>query len=1166
MVSRRRQMPLIAQSLWVTWFCRTEHCKPSGSAARESKAFDSEFQSNSAGSCTPFPFGDWQLSCAALWRLCVFGFAICVCNTTVLRAAEIDVPQVDATHAIHVNAETYASVQRGSYDVLAFEGRCELKQGKLVARADEITLWIERDRVLNAEFPGKIICYLNGNATVDWGDGKRLSDHRWTGRLFSIHAVSVDSGREVVRYDIPNLDWNREPQAFRLTQFSRPGEAQGQVLVAPPLLGPTGTSSVPAAANVQAGPNIPSMGGVPWNPNPGSNAAYTGPQSSALLPPGGLVIPNDGTNPYPAAGLQPESVAPPLASSPGAGIASGVAAPPFPSANPAARQSIQTVRQPPQRDPFEAKAVDFRPKKGGEISIGYDEERGESVFQILGGFRLVVEGVRVVQDDGSIEDFGTVSIEADNAVAWIRSDGPVNPMDISSSPDRPVELYLEGNIVFYQGNRVIYAERMYYNVSSEYGMILSAEVLTPVPQYQGLLRLKADVLQQRNSKSFMAYGAAVTSSQLGVPRYWLQSGEVEFTDDRDETQNSAFSQFDDRRPTNMEVASRSNSVFIGGVPVFWWPTFKTDLREPTSYLSSVKFRNDTIFGFQTFAEWNVYELLGIDGPEGSTLRLSTDYLSDRGPALGFRFDYDRPTTMLFGAPGYGTTDAWFIKDSGTDFLGVGRIGLQPEEEYRGRVHSQHRFFFSPNFEVLAESGWISDRDFLEQYFEQEWEQQKDFTTALRARRYNGVRMLDVFGQPRINDFFTETEWLPRIDQYWIGQDLLGGRLTWSAHNHVGYGHQRVGTTPIDPGQAAQTTMLPWESDSEGIRALTRQELSMPFSLGAAKVVPFVSGEAGFWNEDVNQDDVVRLTGQAGVRTSLPMWSVNPNVDSRLFDLRGLAHKMTFESEFFYADSSEDLSRFPLYDPLDDNAQEHFRKRFALSTFGGVIPPEFDERSFALRSGLQRWVTAGSKEVVDDMSQLRLGINNRWQTKRGVPGRERIVDLVSLDADFIYFPRAERDNFGEDTGAFRYDFRYHVGDRLTVLSDGYFDVFSQGLKTVSAGAMMSRPGRGDLYVGMLSIEGPVSANVLNGYLNYRLNEKWIVSSGAAFDFGSTGNIGQNLFLTRIGESALVQVGMQIDHLRDNVSFAFNIEPRFLPGGRLGGIGGQLIPPAGLYGVE
>lgn len=427
-------------------------------------------------------------------------------------------------------------------------------------------------------------------------------------------------------------------------------------------------------------------------------------------------------------------------------------------------------------------------------------------------------------------------------------------------------------------------------------------------------------------------------------------------------------------------------------------------------------------------------------------------------------------------------------------------------------------------------------------------------------------MFDLFGQARVNDFFTESEWLPRLDHYWIGQNLLGDRLTWNAYNTIGYAHQRVATAPVDPGQAAQTTTLPWESDSEGIRAITRQELSMPVSLGAFKVVPFISGEAGFWNEDVNGNDVTRLTGQAGVRSSLPMWSVNPNVDSRLFDLRGLAHKMTLESEFFYADSNRDLDQFPLYDPLDDNAQEHFRKRFVLSTFGGALPDEFDERRYALRSGMQRWVTASSPEVVDDMSQVRVGVNNRWQTKRGIPGRERIVDLISLDADFTFFPKADRDNFGEDVGALTYDFRYHVGDRLTLLSDGYFDVFSQGLKTVSAGARMSRPGRGDLYVGMLSIEGPISANILNGYINYRLNEKWILTSGAAFDFGETGNIGQNISLTRVGESALVQVGLLVDHLRDNVQFTFNIEPRFLPSGRIGLLGGELVPPSGLFGVE
>jgi hypothetical protein len=177
-----------------------------------------------------------------------------------------------------------------------------------------------------------------------------------------------------------------------------------------------------------------------------------------------------------------------------------------------------------------------------------------------------------------------------------------------------------------------------------------------------------------------------------------------------------------------------------------------------------------------------------------------------------------------------------------------------------------------------------------------------------------------------------------------------------------------------------------------------------------------------------------------------------------------------------------------------------------------------------------------------------------------------VDVVALDVDFTVFPKADRDNFGEEVGVIDYDFRYHVGDRLTVLSDGYFDVFSQGLKMISLGTLISRPGRGDAYIGLLSIEGPISANVLNGYTNYRLSEKWIVRGGAAFDFGETGSIGQSLGLTRIGESALINVGVNIDHGRDNVSFSFNIEPRFFQQGLLGIIGGELVPPAGFRGVE
>jgi hypothetical protein len=256
----------------------------------------------------------------------------------------------------------------------------------------------------------------------------------------------------------------------------------------------------------------------------------------------------------------------------------------------------------------------------------------------------------------------------------------------------------------------------------------------------------------------------------------------------------------------------------------------------------------------------------------------------------------------------------------------------------------------------------------------------------------------------------------------------------------------------------------------------------------------------------------------------------------------------------------------LYDSPDDNAQEQFRRRFIDETFGGILPARFDPRTYALRHGFQSLIASPADVIADDLQQLRLGLHQRWQTKRGLPGRERIVDLFQFDLDTILFPDADRDNFGENIGPTTYDVRYHVGDRVTLLSDGYFDFFSDGLQSINAGVLSSRPGVGDVYLGVLSLQGPINSTVVRGSADYRLNEKWIASGSTTYDFGNTGNIGQSLAVTRIGESMLVKLGINVDEGRDNVGIAFAIEPRFWPRPQLGRIGGQLIPPPGVEGLE
>ncbi len=820
---------------------------------------------------------------------------------------------------------------------------------------------------------------------------------------------------------------------------------------------------------------------------------------------------------------------------------------------------------------FGAQNVEIAPRGNGGLTrvqtYEHRRENGETVLVASGGVTVLVRDVTVQPRPGEYMDLGLVTLSADRIVAWLPLFGGERSLG-----DGDGELYLEGDIVFRQGERIVYANRMYYNIRRSYGVVLEAEVITPIPDITnptgtaGFARIKTEALQQLSKDEAVAYGAAVTTSRLGVPRYWLQTGEIRVSNPPRAAVDpiSGIAVETPRRP---RISSSNNLVYAGGLPIFYWPTIATNLENPSFYVSGFQVKSDSIFGEQLMLDFDLYQILGWENaPDGTEWTLSTDYLSERGFALGTQYKYALPG--IFGIPGAvnGGLDAWGIDDSGLDTLGIDRRNLVPEEDLRGRVRLHHRHQLTADTEFWADVGFISDRNFLEQYLENEWDQDPDQLTALRLRHYEGNQQFDLFGQVRVNEFFTENNSLPRFDHSALGISLLGDRLTWSARTRIGYEKLEVASTPLNAVEAAAFTLQPWEVEREGLRAVTRQELAAPFELGAMKVVPYVSGEAGHWGETINQQDVTRLLGQTGVRTSLPMWAMFPGISSSLLNLNGLAHKVEWRGEFLYADANEDLTEFPLYDPLDDNSQEHFRRRFATSTFPGFVPLPFDERTFAFRQGLQGNVTSPTPEIADDLMLAKLGIHQRVQTKRGLMGRERIVDLVQLDVDFYVFPKAERDNFGETAGPLTYDFRYHIGDRLSFLSDGYYDFFATGLKSTNGGFLWSRPALGDFYLGLLNLEGPISSTTIQAAVNYRLNEKWITSASTAVDLGNTGNIGQQLSVIRIGESLMLRLGVAVDTGRDNVSFQFGIEPRIWPKRRLGRLGGALIPPPGAEGLE
>jgi hypothetical protein len=812
-----------------------------------------------------------------------------------------------------------------------------------------------------------------------------------------------------------------------------------------------------------------------------------------------------------------------------------------------------------------------------------DPRTNQGVATIDGGVNLIVDGISGV-DLGPI-DVSSVDISTDRMVIWTTDVLQTNERDEALQADNlPLEIYMEGNIVFRQGDRQIRADRMYYDVNNEIGIVLGAELLTPVPQYEGLLRLRAEVLQQTGKGRFFAEDSFFTSSRMGRPGYRVQAGDVSFEDHPraviDPLTGIVATDPETHEPLidhHYLATGRSNFLYLGEVPVFYWPFLATDLTDPSFYIRRVRVKNDSVFGTQLLTDWDAYQLLGIrDKPEGTDWDISLDYLGDRGFGHGTTFKYGRDDLFGLSGPASGLIDFWGIEDRELDNLGRLRRNLTHDKNYRNRLFWQHRQLLAGDYQLSAEVGWISDRNFLEQYYEREWDELKDQTTGIELKRTRDNISWSVAADKRLNKFFTQTEWLPRADHFWLGESLWGDRLTWYEHSSVGYARFRTASVPEDAGDRSLFSFLPWEVDDTlptgnplsvaGERVTTRHEIDLPLQFGHFKLVPYALGEAAHWGEDRQGDDLQRIYGQAGLRASVPLWKINPEVENELLNVHGLAHKIVFDAELAYTDSSRDLNDLPLYDPLDDDSVEAFRRRYTQTTFGGAVPLRFDERFYALRTGMAGWVTAPSAEIADDLLAVRMGMRHRWQTKRGMPGQRRTVDWVTFDVHATWFPDDDRDNFNRALGLVDYDARWHVGDRLTLLSSGAFDFFDSGQRLVNVGGFLTRPPRGSLYLGLHLLDGPFTSSIVSMSYTYRMSPKWVSAFGMSVDLSGDGNIGQNFAITRVGESFLVTAGVTVDASRDSVGVNLAIEPRFLPMSRLGQAGGARIPVAGADGLQ
>lgn len=1086
----------------------------------------------------PTPRRSWSLALAATLALGLVSLDLNRAHGQGVLRQSFATPGDSRT--IQLAADAVSTWAEGGKQVILLKGRVWIEQGVLNLRAQQAVVWVDQESrkttgIYNVQVYGEAV-------TIDEGR---------TSRAGNIALLEMGTRGDVrIKSYASQVDQTRLPddQLYlrALSQFPAPA--------AQPLASPLANAYIPNQTIDQVsasspGPiNLGSPFPVPDVPLPPirSDTGLQLTQGVAPMAPFVAPLPSDGTPTAPAVQLP----SPPPTLPPPTPVPSGMSALTAPPGNGGPKKL--TIRQRSGSEPIAARNY---PLPTGETAV------------------VVNTGVILTVTDPTNNKV-LLDIEADRLCLWTKGDSKElfgNLRAPQGETSKSLEFYLSGNVEIRNQTKadteIIRAAEVYYDVNRNVAIALRADLEVRQPTLPYPIHFKADELQQLNAKLFLAKQTEVYSTILpSDPGLKIQVREARI-EELDTIKKSIFGATVYDRKTGKPVeykqhifSGQSNVVRLEGVPIFYAPYLTTNVERPLGPLDTVTASYNQIFGLQISTTWDMYELLGLQRPEGARWKLFLDEMTARGPALGTQ--YERAGTNLFGIDNKyeSMLRLYGIYDRGLDVLGGNRgqeIFIDPVKgiavpvdhpDFRGRIFGNLNVQEMPlGFSVQAQVAALSDQNFLEQYYPNDFLNGPDQETFLYVKQQNGIWAWTGLAEANLQPWMTHTNWLPKADGYVLGLKIFD-LFTYNVHGSAGYGQVR----PTDTNPFNYFPTL--QPDTTG-RFDLMQELSLPFRVGAFNIVPYATVDLTNYTEDLTGVDRSRFYGGAGVRASIPFSRLYPDVRSELFNVDGIFHKIVASVNAYAAHSDTPMSRLPQLDQLNDNTTDQTLRD--IRAWQPVYNPSnaffltsklYDPQIYALRRLVDNRV-----DTVDSMQVIQLDLRQRWQTKRGDPANEHVIDWMTLDVRASLYPQSQHDNFGNVWGDIEYDWVWNIGDRTALVSNGWFEPIDHGPRIFNIGAYIGRNDRTSFYLGYRQID-PLQSRAVVTSLTYAFSAKYAITFGSNFDFGN--NIQSNsLMVTRIGTDLTMSLGLSYNSIVKTFGIQFEIVPNLLPmTGRLPGTGG------------
>ncbi|MHC4617930.1 MAG: LPS assembly protein LptD, partial [Planctomycetota bacterium] len=716
---------------------------------------------------------------------------------------------------------------------------------------------------------------------------------------------------------------------------------------------------------------------------------------------------------------------------------------------------------------------------------------------------------------------GLLELQADNAVIFReRGEEPNEAGELGTVEELAAGgavrgIYLSGDVLMSEGQRTVRADEMYYDFEEKKGLAVNAEMRTFDVERGIPIYVRAAELRQLAENKWSAEDFTLTTSEFYVPQLSATASSIIIRDTTaEDTREGRVSD------SSYEAQMRDVRFKAGELTFFYWPFVRANLERPDVPLKSLGAGYDSDYGMLVETRWHLSRLLGLEEEEGTESTFAFDYYSKRGLGTGAEIDYKREDS-------FGRLLGYVMQDRGEDNLGraAERRNLKPAGEVRGRLRWQHRHFFAYNWQLTGEVGYLSDENFLESFYRNEFNVGKQQETLAHLKRIEDNWGLSILGKARLNDFVDEVEELPSVEYHLTGQSLFEDKLTLYGDTQVSRFRQRVDSGLVGVSEEFFTFFS------------QRAELDMPVSVGKIKLVPFVGGTAAYddgsgfrtkLDGERAPGEKCVWTGEAGARASSQYWKVYPEVKSRLWDLNQLRH---------------------------------------------VIRP------YAVAVGY-----VANKSVADQRSTLSVGVSQRLQTKRGRGDKERTVEWMRLDTAvtwvsdsgdtsggpdrFIWnkpfiplvdnfsrvVPPQDRRNsevFGPRRNYFSADYIWRMSDTTAVLSDMNFDMQSGVVQQFNIGFSHLRWPNLSYYIGSRYLRrvrnnlGEKGSNAFTFAATYVLDPRYTVVFSQQFDFEYGASVRSDISLIRRYHRVYWGLTYSADESLDKHAIVFSIWPQGVP---------------------